>query len=119
MIQESPRDVMAERRLIAVFLVAKRFIAQARAQGLEPDDFCIDTHKAVIRAIYGLYDAGKPVDVITVYEALAGNQFVEDAGGFALLIDLASCLREPLALLARVADLKVLARRRECGGGAS
>ena len=40
---------------------------------VKEDDFHKDEHKLIYRTIHDLQDAGKPVDVITVQEAIEGN----------------------------------------------
>ena len=40
---------------------------------IREDDFYKDEHKLIFKTIYNLQDEGKPVDVITVQEAIEGN----------------------------------------------
>ena len=40
---------------------------------IREDDFYKDEHKLIFKTIYNLQDQGKPVDVITVQEAIEGN----------------------------------------------
>ena len=40
---------------------------------VKEDDFHKDEHKLIYKTIHDLQDAGKPIDVITVQEAIEGN----------------------------------------------
>ena len=57
------------------------------------DDFYQDEHKLIYRTINLLQDAGKPVDVITVQEAIEGNGVLQTSSPFIFFTDLPLSLK--------------------------
>ena len=55
---------------------------------LAADDFSLDSHRRIYHAIAGLAEAGKPVDELTVSDALAATRQLESIGGVAYLSSL-------------------------------
>lgn len=55
---------------------------------IRAENFRVDAHQHIYRAIVSLWDAGKPVDTVTVAEALHRAGQVENIGGYGLLADL-------------------------------
>ena len=54
---------------------------------VKEDDFHKEEHKLIYRTINDLQDAGKPVDVITVQEAIEGKMREGSAGQRAMVSD--------------------------------
>lgn len=67
-------------------------------------DFSSRDHRAIFRAISKLFDAGKPVDVITVAEFLDSHKMLESAGGLPYLGTLAQNVPSA-ANIARYAEI--------------
>lgn len=57
-------------------------------EGLRPDDFYSPRHRHVFRAMRALYDAGEPMDRLTVKDWLEQHNALEDAGGDGTLDEL-------------------------------
>ena len=55
---------------------------------LKADDFSLDSHRRIYHVIAELAEAGKPVDELTVSDALATNRLLEAIGGVAYLSSL-------------------------------
>ena len=57
-------------------------------EGLKPDDFYRDRHRAIYEAMLELYRESEPIDVLTVSEFLRGTGKLEEAGGKAAIDEL-------------------------------
>src|SRR5574338_132314 len=57
---------------------------------LAPEHFARDDHRLIYRAIQRLMAAGRPADVVTVFEALEQSGEAEQAGGLAYLGEIAN-----------------------------
>lgn len=64
-----PSDTIAEQMILGSMLQDAELLHAARPV-LTEDDFSLMSHKQIFRRAAGLYDAGQPVDRITVYSAL-------------------------------------------------
>ncbi len=63
--------------------------AIARAiDGLRPEDFYRDAHRVIFTAVLNLVEHGKPVDLITVTNRLAGMGKLDDTGGASYIASL-------------------------------
>jgi len=58
---------------------------KAKDNKLKPEDFYLDKHQIVFSRIHDLYAASKPVDELSVIEALTQHGQIEDAGGLKLI----------------------------------
>ena len=58
-------------------------------------DFYLDRHKAIYEVMLDLYSADKPCDELTVNEALAGSNKVDEAGGKDYVSELAAKVPDP------------------------
>ncbi len=84
-----PHSAEAEQSVLGALLIDNR--AWDRVGDLLVErDFYVADHAAIYRAIGGLVNAGKPADVVTVYERLGSAG--DDVGGVAYLNDLAQCV---------------------------
>lgn len=57
-------------------------------QIIRPDNFYFDAHQKVFQAICDLYQEGKPVDTVLLFEVLKQRKQLEDVGGAAYLAEL-------------------------------
>ncbi len=57
-------------------------------QIIRPDNFYFDAHQKVFQAIIDLYDEGKPVDTVILFETLKQRKQLDDVGGVAYLAEL-------------------------------
>lgn len=85
----APHSIEAERTLLGALLLDADTLIDVRAL-LAPEDFHDPVHRAVYAAIVSLYDDRKPVDFVTVADALRANEFVAKSGGSAFLASLAA-----------------------------
>lgn len=66
---------------------------------LKPDDFYLDRHRLIFEAAHRLYEESKPVDELTVAEALSQGARIDEAGGRDYISELAA--KVPAAANAR------------------
>ncbi|MGH9516367.1 MAG: replicative DNA helicase [Terriglobales bacterium] len=89
---------------------------------LEASDFFLDSHRRIFHVIAELAQAGKPVDELTVCDALAASQQLQMVGGVAFIADLSRAIDEGLARLTNIehyADLLIdKSRRRQARAAA-
>ncbi len=83
-----PHSVEAEQSVIGGLLVSGSAF-DAVAELLVADDFYRTEHSVIYGHIARLADAGQPIDLITVADALSAAGELEHAGGFAYLAQLA------------------------------
>src|SRR5438105_1188066 len=69
---------------------------------LKPEDFSLDSHRRIFYAIAELGEAGKPVDDLTVCNALAANGQLGSVGGVAYLASLSGNVDAGLARVTNV-----------------
>lgn len=82
-----PSDKAAERSVLGSALRDNACIADL-VQALRRQDFYQDAHQKIYQAALDLYDAGKPVDLVTLAAELQARKFIEDIGGYAYLAEL-------------------------------
>src|ERR1700694_3862523 len=79
--------VDAERTVLGCMLSDAESLHRA-LPWLEADDFSLDSHRRIYHVIGELAEEGKPVDELTVSDALATNRQLESIGGVAYLSSL-------------------------------
>ena len=84
-----PHSTEAERTTIGALLVDPDRIVDV-APAIQSNDFFDPTSRKVFEAIRRLYDDRKPIDFVTVADALKGDNAIEALGGSAFLAGLAS-----------------------------
>lgn len=89
LIPAPPSSVEAERSVIGAAM-QNGSVVPLLADSLTPDDFFSPEHKAMFTAILGLYTAGKPVDLMTLGNALQESGTLDAVGGAKYLLD---CVR--------------------------
>ena len=57
---------------------------------VKAQDFSLDSHRRIYHAIAGLAEAGKPVDTLTVTDALIAKGQLEAVGGVAYVCELSN-----------------------------
>ncbi len=90
-----PHSLEAEMAVVGSMLVEREAVVKA-SDILRPEDFYKETHRRIFAAILKLSNANIEADVITVGEALKNDPGFVQAGGPALLLELAE--RVPTAL---------------------
>lgn len=91
-----PQHIEAEQAVLGAMLISGDAVAEA-AEWLEPDDFYRTAHKVIFDAMRDLYEAGQPVDVVTLSAALQTKEnALESVGGIAYIASLAAAM--PTAL---------------------
>jgi replicative DNA helicase len=86
-----PQNIEAEESVLGAMLVAEptltRVIDEVKLNAL---DFYLDKHRAIFEVIHDLYAAAKPVDELSVSEALTQRNKIEEAGGRHYVSELAA-----------------------------
>jgi replicative DNA helicase len=90
-----PQNVEAEQSVLGSMLLDRDAIARV-AEGLWPDDFYRDAHRAIYTAILELFERGEPADLITVTDRLQQMGKLEAIGGATYLASLPNAV--PTAL---------------------
>jgi replicative DNA helicase len=76
----------AEQLVIAALLIEKSALMRV-VDVLKPEMFYLSEHRVIYACIESMNDQGKPVDLITVADALKNNAEVEKAGGISYLAE--------------------------------
>ncbi len=86
-----PQNIEAEESVLGAMLVAEPTITRVIDEvKLNAEDFYLDKHGAIFGAIYDLYEASRPVDELTVSEALTQHNLIDEAGGKHYVSELAA-----------------------------
>ena len=66
-----PQNIDAEESVLGAMLVAERALSRVIDEvKLKPEDFYLDKHRLIFGTVHDLYAASKPVDELTVAEAI-------------------------------------------------
>ncbi|MGD0152545.1 MAG: replicative DNA helicase [Thermacetogeniaceae bacterium] len=84
----SPHNQAAEQAVLGALLLAPDSIAEAN-EILKPEDFYTEGHRELYRVLYGLAEAGSPIDLVTVTEALQKQGLLDKVGSASYLASLA------------------------------
>jgi replicative DNA helicase len=82
-----PHNDEAEQSVLGSLLIDKNSINHV-ADLLTPDDFYTPAHETIYRYILDLFERRKPIDVMTVTNALKEKNLLKDVGGSGYLADL-------------------------------
>jgi len=86
-----PQNIEAEESVLGAMLVAEPTLTRVIDEvKLNAGDFYLDKHAAIFTAIHDLYAASKPVDELSVTEALTQRNQIEEAGGKHYVSELAA-----------------------------
>ena len=86
-----PQNIEAEESVLGAMLVAEPALTRVIDEvKLNAADFYLDKHAAIFTCVHDLYAASKPVDELTVTEALTQRSQIEAAGGKHYVSELAA-----------------------------
>ncbi len=86
-----PQNIEAEESVLGAMLVAEPALTRVIDEvKLNAADFYLDRHRAIFECIHDLYAASKPVDQLSVSEALTQRNTIEQAGGKHYVSELAA-----------------------------
>lgn len=108
-----PQQIEAEQAVLGAMLISEDAVSEA-LEILDPEDFYRAAHQSIYRAMREVYDAGQPVDVVTVASALrTRDDALDQVGGAEYLADLAAAMPTALhvAQYAQIVREKALLRR--------
>lgn len=98
-----PVAVDAERSVLGGILLDESLFGLA---DLEGDEFSLDSHRRIFRAMQGLNAGNKPIDMITVGNLLAARKELDAIGGYSYLASLTEGLPRRLNIDAYVSIVK-------------
>src|SRR3954451_9951392 len=86
-----PQNIEAEESVLGAMLVAESTLTRVIDEvKLNAADFSLDKHREIFAAVHDLYAGSKPVDELSVSEALTQRNKIEDAGGRHYVSELAA-----------------------------
>jgi replicative DNA helicase len=86
-----PQNIEAEESVLGAMLVAESTLTRVIDEvKLNAADFYLDKHREIFEAIHDLYAASKPVDELSVSEALTQRNKIDEAGGRHYVSELAA-----------------------------
>jgi replicative DNA helicase len=86
-----PQNIEAEESVLGAMLVAEPTLTRVIDEvKLNAADFYLDRHRQIFECIHDLYAAAKPVDELSVSEALTQRNKIEEAGGKHYVSELAA-----------------------------
>jgi replicative DNA helicase len=86
-----PQNIEAEESVLGAMLVAEPALTRVIDEvKLNAGDFYLDKHATIFTAAHDLYAASKPVDELSVTEALTQRNQIEEAGGKHYVSELAA-----------------------------
>ncbi|MFL5902065.1 MAG: replicative DNA helicase [Solirubrobacterales bacterium] len=86
-----PQNIEAEESVLGAMLVAEPTLTRVIDEvKLNAGDFYLDKHATIFTAAHDLYAASKPVDELSVTEALTQRNQIEEAGGKHYVSELAA-----------------------------
>ena len=86
-----PQSIEAEESVLGAMLVAEPTLTRVIDEvKLNAEDFYLDKHRAIFACVHDLYAASKPVDELSVSEALVQRNQIEEAGGKHYVSELAA-----------------------------
>src|ERR1700754_3920001 len=86
-----PQNIEAEESVLGAMLVAEPALTRVIDEvKLNAADFYLDRHRAIFECVHDLYAASKPVDQLSVGEALTQRNRIDEAGGKHYVSELAA-----------------------------
>ncbi|NBY03130.1 MAG: replicative DNA helicase, partial [Planctomycetes bacterium] len=82
-----PQSLDSERSVLGSMFRSNDVIGDV-VQILSVDNFYSDAHQKIYKAMLALYEAGKPVDLVVLTEALKQANQIDDVGGYGALAEL-------------------------------
>lgn len=107
-----PHDIEAEQAVLSSMLLDREAVAAAM-ETLHPDDFYRADHKLIFDSAQELYNAGSPIDVITIKNKLEEKNAFDQIGGLSYLASLATAVASSVNIrhYAKIVEEKALLRR--------
>src|SRR3954454_98889 len=91
-----PQNLEAEESVLGAMMVSESTIEPVLLDvRLKAEDFYRDRHRTIYEAIIRLHEGANPVDVLTVSEALAQREKLDDVGGRDVVASLAAKVPAP------------------------
>jgi replicative DNA helicase len=91
-----PHNLEAEQSVLGAVLLSDRAMYRLVIDdGLRPEHFYRDRHRAIYSAMLSLYDRSEPVDAITITEHLRQTGELEDVGGASAVQALVGAVEAP------------------------
>lgn len=84
-----PQNLEAEQAVLGAIFLEKDTLVTVM-EILAPEDFYRGSHQKTYRAMLDVFEAGEPVDLITITAELQGKKLIEEIGGVSYLTDLAN-----------------------------
>ena len=75
-----PSSIEAEQSVLGAMLIEKETVPIV-TEMLKPEDFYRQDHKEIFEAILDLFEAGKPIDIISLKEQLTLRETIDSVGG--------------------------------------
>ncbi|MEG0076989.1 replicative DNA helicase [Anaerorhabdus sp.] len=88
MIRQMPNSLEAEQSLLGTLMVYSNSLTVVMDSGLSDQDFYLDAHRKIYRAVFDLHSEGKPVDMTTVSARLNDVNRLSQVGGVDYLMQL-------------------------------
>lgn len=110
-----PTNTHAEKTILGAVMLDNQALKEISIS-LEADDYSLDSHRRIWLRMKDLYDAGRPIDIVTLSAELQKHKEVDVVGGISFLASLTEDLpRRPVIddYVRTVAD-KSLARKLMC-----
>ncbi len=86
-----PQNIEAEESVLGAMLVAEPTLTRVIDEvKLNAADFYLDRHRTIFEVVHDLYAAAKPVDELSVSEALTQRNKIDEAGGKHYVSELAA-----------------------------
>ncbi len=82
-----PQDTEAEASCLSSVLLSKDALIKV-TEILQPEDFYLDAHRVIFKAINDLERKNSPIDLITVKQRLQDQNLLEKVGGDSALVEL-------------------------------
>ncbi len=87
----APHSIEAEESVLGAMLIATEAVDVA-LEKLQPEDFYKPAHQSIFAAVTTLYDAGEPIDALTVTEGLRRMGGLDQVGGIAYVSGLSDAV---------------------------
>lgn len=84
-----PQDIVAEKSLLGAVMIQDGVLPEVLTI-LKPRDFYEKRHEIIFNAMTELYDAHKPIDLLTLTAELKSKKLLKDVGGAAYLTELSN-----------------------------
>jgi replicative DNA helicase len=106
-----PKSIHAEMTTLGGMLVDSVAVLDA-TRILDPNDFSLDSHRHIYRAMLALLDARGAIDIVTVVEELRKKKLLDSVGGVTYLASLSEGLPRKLSIESYVRIIRQKSRLR-------